>query len=104
MMSPVQQPERGKSATSPAPDFRALFESAPGAFIVVLPDDPAFTIVAVSDAYLRTTLTTREGTVGHALFEVFPDNPGDLAANGVRNLRASLREAIATKAAQRMPV
>jgi light-regulated signal transduction histidine kinase (bacteriophytochrome) len=46
--------------------------------------------VAVSDAYLRATMTTREGVVGRHLFDVFPDNPDDPNADGVRNLRASL--------------
>jgi len=32
------------------PDFRALFESAPGSYLVLT---PALVIVAVSDAYLR---------------------------------------------------
>jgi PAS domain S-box-containing protein len=68
-------------------DFRALFESAPGLFLVLKPD---FTIVAVSDAYLRATMTRREDILGRGIFSVFPDNPDDPAATGVRNLRASL--------------
>jgi hypothetical protein len=39
------------------PDFRILFESAPGLYLVLAPD---FTIVAVSNAYLRATMTTRD--------------------------------------------
>jgi len=31
------------------PDFRTLFEAAPNAIVVVLPDDPLFTMVAASD-------------------------------------------------------
>lgn len=31
--------------------FRALFESAPGLYLVLQPDAPRYTIVAVSDAY-----------------------------------------------------
>jgi signal transduction histidine kinase/CheY-like chemotaxis protein len=69
------------------PDFRVLFESAPGSYLVLSPD---FTIVAVSDAYLRATMTERAAIVGRGLFEVFPDNPADPAATGVSNLRASL--------------
>lgn len=56
----------------PTPDFRALFESAPGLYLVLTPD---FTIVAVSDAYLQATMTKREEIVGRGLFDVFPDNP-----------------------------
>jgi len=69
------------------PDYRALFEAAPGLFLVLQPD---LTIIAVSDAYLRATMTRREEILGHGLFEVFPDNPDDPDADGVSNLRASL--------------
>ncbi|HET7856702.1 MAG TPA: histidine kinase dimerization/phospho-acceptor domain-containing protein, partial [Gaiellaceae bacterium] len=68
-------------------DFRALFESIPGLYLVL---DPGFRIVAVSDAYLAATMTKREEIVGHGIFDVFPDNPDDPDATGVRNLRASL--------------
>lgn len=72
---------------SSGPDFRALFESAPGLYLVLAPD---LTVMAVSDAYLRATMTRREEILGRGLFDVFPDNPDDPAATGVRNLRASL--------------
>jgi signal transduction histidine kinase/ActR/RegA family two-component response regulator len=67
--------------------FRTLFESAPGSYLVL---DPDLVIVAVSDAYLRDTMTSREAIVGGRLFEVFPDNPDDPGADGVSNLRGSL--------------
>lgn len=67
--------------------FRALFESLPGLYLVLTPD---LTIAAASDAYLKATLTKREEILGRGLFEVFPDNPCDPAASGVANLRASL--------------
>lgn len=74
---------------TPQLDFRVLFESAPGLYLVLLPD-PAFTIVAVSAAYLSATMTKREEILGRGLFHVFPDNPSDPSADGVRKLRASL--------------
>lgn len=80
-------------------DFRLLFESVPGLFLVLLPD---FTITAVSDAYLQATLTRREQIVGRHLFEVFPDNPDDPCADGVANLRRSLERVLATGAADAM--
>jgi signal transduction histidine kinase len=73
------------------PDFRRLFESAPGLYLVLTPD---LTIVGVSDAYLRATMTRREQIVGRGIFDVFPDNPNDVAASGVRNLRASLERVV----------
>jgi signal transduction histidine kinase len=74
----------------PGPDFKALFESAPGLYLVL---DPDFRIVAVSDAYLRATMTERETIIGRGIFDVFPDNPDDPEATGVDNLRASLERA-----------
>jgi signal transduction histidine kinase/CheY-like chemotaxis protein len=68
-------------------DFESLFQAAPGSYLVL---DPELVIVAVSDAYLRDTMTVREEILGRGLFEVFPDNPDDPEADGEGNLRASL--------------
>ncbi|HEY1386447.1 MAG TPA: PAS domain-containing protein [Dongiaceae bacterium] len=73
--------------TTSTPDFRALFEGAPNLYLVLMSD---LTIVAVSDAYCRATMTSRDSILGRGLFDVFPDNPDDPAASGVNNLRASL--------------
>jgi PAS domain S-box-containing protein len=67
--------------------LQGLFESLPALFVILTPE---LNIVSVSEAYLKATLTRREDLLGRGLFEVFPDNPADLAANGVSNLRASL--------------
>ena len=68
------------SAAKGAPDFRRLFQSASGCCLVLAPD---FTIVAVSDAYLRATMTKRDEILGRGIFDVFPDNPSDPGATGV---------------------
>ena len=85
----------------PSPDFRALFESAPGLYLVLTAD---FTIVAVSDAYLAATMTARETILGRGIFEVFPDNPDDPSATGVANLRASLERVLSGRKADAMAV
>ena len=77
----------------PAEHFQRLFEVAPGAFLVLRPD-PGFTIVAVSDEYLRATLTRRGDILGRPLFEVFPDNPDTPDANSTANLSRSLRRVL----------
>ncbi|ERF84870.1 response regulator [Bradyrhizobium viridifuturi] len=74
------------------PDFKALFEAAPGLYLVLT--QPDFRIVAASDAYLRATRTERAAVLGRNLFEMFPDNPDDPAADGVRNLRTSLERVV----------
>jgi signal transduction histidine kinase len=84
-----------------SPDFRALFEAAPGSYLVLT---PAFDIAAVSDAYTRATMTKREAIIGRNLFEVFPDNPDEPAAEGARNLRASLERVCRDRVADAMPI
>jgi signal transduction histidine kinase/ActR/RegA family two-component response regulator len=83
------------------PDFQGLFESAPGLYLVL---DPAFRIVAVSDAYLAATKTRRADIVGRGIFDVFPDNPEDPEATGVANLRASLERVRDRRMADTMAV
>lgn len=80
------QPD-GPRSDRAQPDFQALFEHAPGLFLVLLPD---LTIVAASDAYLAATMTRRRDILGRGIFEVFPDNPDDSQATGESNLGASL--------------
>lgn len=87
--------------TTSTPDFRLLFEAGPGLYLVLKPD---LTIVAVSNAYLQATMTTRKQILGRSLFDVFPDNPDDPKADGVRNLRASLERVLAQRAPDTMPI
>lgn len=90
-----------RSSPTPAPDYEALFQFAPGLYLVLSPD---FTIIAVSDAYLHATMTQRGHIIGRNLFDVFPDNPDDPQASGERNLRASLDRVLAHKIPDTMPV
>lgn len=80
-------------------DFKQIFESSPGLYLVL---NPKFDIVAVSDAYLKATLTQRANIIGKNLFEVFPDNPNDSTATGTTNLRSSLENVLRTKAPDTM--
>ena len=84
------------------PDFRKLFESAPGINIVLAPD---LTIVAVSNDYLAATMTRRQEILGRPLFEVFPDNPDDSTAAGVQGtVRASLQRVLRDRIPDAMSV
>jgi PAS domain S-box-containing protein len=84
-------------------DPHALFAALPGNY-VLLAADADYTMVAVTDERLAATMTRREDTIGRPLFELFPDNPQDPAADGVSNLRASLERVLLTRAPDRMPV
>lgn len=85
------------------PDFRTLFESVPGSYVVLEPSAP-FPVVAATDGYLRATLTTREAVLGRGLFEVFPGNPDDAVPGVVAALRASLERVVASHTPDTMPV
>lgn len=85
----------------PVLDFKRLFESAPGLSLVLLPDQPRFTIVAVSDQYLKAAGKQRSDLLGRGLFEAFagaPESPGNPLAAGVQNVRDSLLRALSSRA------
>lgn len=100
--APDQDSNQDPLAAAPAADFWAVFESAPDAYLLLAPDPPRFTMVAANEARLRATMTRREDVVSRPLFEVFPDNPDDPAATGVRNLLTSLNEVLRTGKPHRM--
>ena len=82
-------------------DFEVLFKALPGLYLVLRPD---LTIAAVSDAYLNATMTRREDILGQGIFDIFPDNPDDPTADGVRNLRESLQRVLTLRRPDSMAV
>lgn len=100
-LAAAQSEAEGDSAMSRVPDFELLFRSVPGLYLVLT---PALEIVAVSDAYLHATMTNRFDIIGRRLFDVFPDNPSDPAASGVKHLGASLQRVLQTKQPDTMAV
>ncbi len=77
----------------PVIDYQVVFQALPGAVALLTPD---LVYADVNEAYLSLSGRSRDQLVGRYVFEVFPDNPGDPAATGVRNLHASLRRVAAT--------
>ncbi|WP_433570306.1 PP2C family protein-serine/threonine phosphatase [Streptomyces sp. CA-251247] len=77
----------------PVIDFQAVFQALPGAVALLTPE---LVYADVNEAYLSMSGRTRDQLIGRYVFDVFPDNPGDPGATGVRNLHASLRSVAAT--------
>lgn len=99
--------DESESGAIPPPygiDYRLVFESLPGLFMVLRADSPRFTILAVTDAFARGSLRQRESIVGLGIFDAFPDNPDDPEASGVRMLQASLERVLATREPDTMAV
>jgi len=78
------------------PAFREEFDRSPVAFALFDPG-PRLELVAMNDAYVRLTGVPREAVIGKPLFEAFPDNPENPAADGIANFFASLRTAARTR-------
>ena len=72
------------------PDFRTLFESAPGCYLVL---NANRVIVAASDAYLQETSTSRAEIIGQEVFDVCCDPGGPGESADAEDLRASLDRA-----------
>ena len=69
LVNQSQKGDQGNHSIHAAPDFKVLFESIPGLYLVLAQD---LRIVAVSDAYARATRTRREDILGKGIFEIFP--------------------------------
>lgn len=82
-------------------DYRAILHGLPGLVVVL---DNQLRIVDISDAYGLATMVQRDTIVGKSMFEVFPDNPADAIADGVRNLHASLQRVLTSAAPDTMAV
>ncbi|WP_439882131.1 PAS domain-containing sensor histidine kinase [Pontibacter sp. MBLB2868] len=88
----------------PILDFQEIFNEMPGNFLVLKPNIPYFTILAVSDDLLQITAQERSNVVGKGVFEVYPVNPDALTATGPSSLKRSLEEVIRTKKSIVLPV
>lgn len=82
--------------------YKRLFKSSPGKVLVLLPD--SFEIIAVTEEYLKVTMTHEGDIVGKKLFDVFPDNPKEAKADGVQKLSASLQRVQSLKTSDVMEV
>ncbi len=85
-------------------DFETAFEALPGSFLILQPNIPHYTILAISDELLRITARERQQVVGKSIFEVYPENPGATTATGPSNLRTSLELVVQYKKPDQMPV
>lgn len=80
-----------------------LFQASPIAQLVLLPDDPQFTIIAANEAYLRDTVAKDDDIMGKPLFEAFPANPSDPESGWVeKKIRTALRHVITKKEPHQM--
>ncbi|MEO7933990.1 MAG: PAS domain S-box protein [Chthoniobacterales bacterium] len=82
-------------------NFRQIFESAPGKYVVIEPD--TCKIMAVSDAYLQATGTTRDTLMNRSIFEIFSEDSQEQTQTS-ENMRASFERVRKEKRADPMAV
>ncbi|WP_339921176.1 ATP-binding protein [uncultured Flavobacterium sp.] len=80
-------------------DYIDFFKQSPAVSLVM---DTNFTIVTVTDNYLKATMTTRETIIDKYVFDIFPDNPEELLSESTSSLRASLNRVLKNKTVDEM--
>ncbi|MFC9125392.1 PP2C family protein-serine/threonine phosphatase [Streptomyces sp. NPDC057099] len=74
-------------------EYAAVFQALPGMVALLTPE---LMYADANEEFIRVSGRSREQLIGRYLFDVFPDNPNDPAATGMRNLEASLHRVLAT--------
>jgi len=77
----------------PQIDYAAVFRALPGMVALLTPD---LVYAEANDDFLRLAGRTREQLLGRYIFDVFPENPNDSAAAGMRETRESMLRAVET--------
>ncbi|MBY8876377.1 PP2C family protein-serine/threonine phosphatase [Actinacidiphila acidipaludis] len=78
---------------TPQIDYRAVFQALPAMVALMTPE---LVYADVNEEFVRQSGRSHGQLIGRHLFEVFPDNPNDPGATGMRNLEASLLRVLAT--------
>ncbi|MCX5262528.1 PP2C family protein-serine/threonine phosphatase [Streptomyces sp. NBC_00199] len=77
----------------PRIDYAAVFRALPGMVALLTPD---LVYVDANEDFLRLAGRTREQLLGRYMFDVFPENPNDAAAAGMRETQASMLRVVET--------
>jgi hypothetical protein len=84
--------------------FHAILAALPGNFILLLPDAPTFTIVAMSEELLRQTNRRAAQVVGQSVFSAYPENLKEAANAGPAQMRTALEASLRDKQPHLLPL
>ena len=74
-------------------DYEAVFQALPGMVALLTPE---LVYADANEDFQRLSGRTREQLVGQYIFDVFPENPNDPAAAGMRDVQASMLRVVAS--------
>ncbi|MGC0338767.1 PP2C family protein-serine/threonine phosphatase [Streptomyces sp. SLBN-8D4] len=77
----------------PQIDYAAVFRALPGMVALLT---PGLVYADANEDFVRLAGRTREQLLGRYIFDVFPENPNDPAAAGMRETQASMLRVVAT--------
>ncbi|MFH8498829.1 PP2C family protein-serine/threonine phosphatase [Streptomyces coeruleorubidus] len=80
--------------SEPEIDYAAVFHALPGMVALLTPN---LVYADANEDFLRLAGRTREQLLGRYIFDVFPENPNDPAAAGMRETRESMLRVVATR-------
>jgi len=81
--------------------IQSVFKLSPKATVILLPDDPVFTIAGVNDAFLAMTNTRRKDILEKGFFDVFPKNPDDTGLR-TEKIKEAFKHAVLFKKAHQI--
>ena len=84
--------------------FDAILATLPGNFILMLPDAPTFTIVAMSEELLRLTNRRAAQVVGQSVFVAYPANLAEAANSGPAQMQTALEASLRDKQPHLLPL
>ncbi|PJJ60967.1 PAS domain-containing protein [Hymenobacter chitinivorans] len=88
----------------PAHVLHAILAALPGNFILLQPDAPTYTIVAMSADLLRQTGREPAQVVGHSVFVAYPENPEEVANTGPTQMRTALDASLRDQQVHELPL
>ncbi|KUL33158.1 PP2C family protein-serine/threonine phosphatase [Streptomyces regalis] len=74
-------------------DYEAVFQGLPGMVALLTPE---LVYADANEDFQRLSGRSRAELVGRYIFDVFPDNPNDPTATGMRDVQASMLRVVAT--------
>src|SRR4051794_1975492 len=90
------------SGQNPAPpDFLSVFEALPDPYLLLLPNDPIFTILAVNCAFEKVARTGADQILGLGISAVFHPDRNNQSA---RDMVSSLQRAVSLRVPETMSV